>query len=44
LEGTRIRAGEEADTGDIAPTKTGFGTGAPVKTNREKLDRRKTKF
>jgi hypothetical protein len=44
LEGPRIRAGEEADADDIAPTKTGIGRGARTKTNKEKFDRRKTKF
>jgi hypothetical protein len=43
-EGPRIRASEEADAGDIAPTKTGIGRGSRAKTNRETFDRLKTKL
>jgi hypothetical protein len=43
-EGPRIRAGEEADAGDIGPTKTGIGMGSQAKTNREKFDRLKPKI
>jgi hypothetical protein len=43
-EGPRIRAGEEAGAGDIAPTKTGIGREARAKTNREKFDRLNTNF
>jgi hypothetical protein len=41
-EAPRIRAGEEADAGDIAPTKTRIGRRVWAKTNREKCHRLKT--
>jgi hypothetical protein len=43
-EGYRIRAGEEADEGDIAPTKTGIRRGTRAKTNMEKFDRLEIKI
>jgi hypothetical protein len=43
-EGPQIRAGGEADAGDIALTKTGIERGARSKTKREKVDRLETKI